>query len=445
MNPGLSLDPEVLGQLLVMQSLLGNLPDDQSVMAFVCRGLQKLPGVEAVAHRAASGKDDENLYKPLEMDRQDFGGLEIALSNPQAFRPYEPYVDNFCFMLAVVLEERRRRVENQEQRAALERQSADLKANLEELRKAQTRLIETEKMITLWQLTGSLAHEINTPLGAICSSATFIDQTLREMVVPLLQFVRGLNEDDYHLFVRLQANSPRTFRSWGPEERHRKHRVLTQLPGIALGDETAEAIVLLTEPPNEPELIRWAREGRAELLRRAAHVVEMAQSNLIILQSADQAAQIVDALRRFARPSSGTLAELVDPAADLEALLLLYFGRFRNETTIERRFEAGLRFPGNRDQLNEVWVTVLTHAFRDSNRRQGLVLTTQSTGDWVEVGFSLAQANLLEGPELELCLRVASAHQGEFLVQQGADRTVFSMRIPHRRDFGSSLPLDGGA
>lgn len=56
----------------------------------------------------------------------------------------------------------------------VERQKKDLQNAFEELKKAQVQLIQSEKMASLGQLVAGVAHEINTPLGAINSNNDMI-------------------------------------------------------------------------------------------------------------------------------------------------------------------------------------------------------------------------------------------------------------------------------
>ncbi len=52
----------------------------------------------------------------------------------------------------------------------------DLQKALEDLKKAQTKLIENEKLASLGSLIAGLAHEINTPLGVSLTAASYLDK-----------------------------------------------------------------------------------------------------------------------------------------------------------------------------------------------------------------------------------------------------------------------------
>lgn len=66
------------------------------------------------------------------------------------------------------------------QNQQLEAQQQQLLAALEELKETQIQLVQSEKMASLGQLTAGIAHEINTPLGAINSNTDLIGLLLKK-------------------------------------------------------------------------------------------------------------------------------------------------------------------------------------------------------------------------------------------------------------------------
>jgi signal transduction histidine kinase len=63
----------------------------------------------------------------------------------------------------------------------LEKQKKDVQNALEELKKTQIQLIQSEKMASLGQLVAGIAHEINTPLGAINSNTDMISRCVEKI------------------------------------------------------------------------------------------------------------------------------------------------------------------------------------------------------------------------------------------------------------------------
>lgn len=115
------LNSAVLGQLLLMQNVLCNLPDAGSIFDFVCRGLADMPGVGEATHAVSTDKYDEaQLRVPLRAGASNYGELRLRLCDPGAFAPYEAYVKNFAFMVSVILEEKHQRRLNEEHKALLE-------------------------------------------------------------------------------------------------------------------------------------------------------------------------------------------------------------------------------------------------------------------------------------------------------------------------------------
>ncbi|PWE00088.1 PAS domain S-box protein [Marinilabilia rubra] len=146
------LKAEVVGQLLLMQSVLINLPDDKSIFSFISRGLTDIPGVDAVDYSKTSFSqtDDSAIDIPLEKNGHNFGILRFKISDSQKFSHYQPYLMNLLFVVEVVIEERFQRQINQKNQKELElrvkERTRQLSDEIEERKIIEENLKESETL-----------------------------------------------------------------------------------------------------------------------------------------------------------------------------------------------------------------------------------------------------------------------------------------------------------
>lgn len=113
--------------------------------------------------------ENEKLVVPVKYQAAILGYLAVKLQNfKRSWKKDEiELVENIAAQIAIAINQVSLFNE-------VAKQKKDVQNALDELQKAQVQLVQSEKMASLGQLVAGIAHEINTPLGAINSNTDMI-------------------------------------------------------------------------------------------------------------------------------------------------------------------------------------------------------------------------------------------------------------------------------
>lgn len=107
------------------------------------------------------------------LDAMRFGAFDYLL------KPSQP--DSLDITVERALRHRELQIRNEQYKVDLELQNIELARQKAELERLQDRIIQTEKMASVGQLTAGIAHELNNPLGYISGNLQILEQYFQDI------------------------------------------------------------------------------------------------------------------------------------------------------------------------------------------------------------------------------------------------------------------------
>ncbi len=331
----------------------------------------------------------------------------------------------------------------------------ELKRKNEQIARSRDALVHGEKMAALGQLVAGVAHELNTPLGAIVASvgnsATALDQTLDELPTVMSR----VTEDEVRgLRGLLKQSETGKAALTSREERALRADLQAQLEALAIPEarQVARALVSMGLSGDLEPHLPLLRSARAEsLLRSAADLASLRRNNGTIRTAADRAAKIVFALKSYAHPGSVGGDPVEAALADnLETVLTLYQNQIKNGVELVRDYADRGVVRGRHEELNQVWTNLVHNALQAMQYKGRLELKLLRETDRVLVQVidsgpgipEAVQQRIFEpfyttkaqgegsGLGLSISREIVERHQGTLSVESRPGRTVFTVALP---------------
>jgi C4-dicarboxylate-specific signal transduction histidine kinase len=340
----------------------------------------------------------------------------------------------------------------------VEERTQELSQTLAHLQTTQAELIQSEKMAALGQLTASVAHEVNTPLGVIRSATGNIIATLKVLLPQLPILMQRLNPAQQDAFIALVNNSLQQQQSLSTkEERQLRRRLQTELDalGIAKGQEIADQFALLRiESSLEAYQPLIEAPDCYNILQVAYRLVQQSQNAISIQEEVDRAAKIVFALKTYSHQSQSEELSLIQISDGIEIALTLYQSRLKQGIEVIRKYEPVPDLLCDPDALTQVWVNLIDNAIYaiDKTGTLEIAIAQQAGKVIVEITNSGAEipdeimSRLFEpffttkprgegsGLGLDIVRQILRKHDGDIQVSSQNEQVTFSVIIPLSKD-----------
>ncbi|MDP3178651.1 MAG: ATP-binding protein [Spirochaetaceae bacterium] len=358
-----------------------------------------------------------------------------------------------------------------ERTSELEAANEELETTIGRLEATRDQLVESAKMASLGQLVASIAHEINTPLGAIASANEGTGEELRRILTSLPSLSDSLSPEDRRAFSALFAAALEPREIWTPTEIARADRKSLEARLGSAGSTAAAAIaddlVEIGIGGLDDSLVAALLGARgAEMLELTLNVSWLLRSSEIIAAASEKAAKTIVALKTYSHLEPADVETDVDIASEMETILSLYFVAHRHEVELTKRFFKAPTIRGRKDNLNQVWVNLVNNALQAMEYKGRLEIVVESSGDGVLVTVADSGPGIPEelrsrifdaffttkrpgegsGLGLSICKEIVEAHSGTIAFECAEGRTAFMVYLPcggGGRPNGGASDLDG--
>ncbi len=282
----------------------------------------------------------------------------------------------------------------------LQEQKDSLEAALNNLSITQNQLIQSEKMAALGQLVASIAHEVNTPLGAIRSSSNNIQNALTKIIPSLPPFLQHLNESEAEAFKKtLLISASNTDLLSTREQRNLKYEVMEALEGwtVQEPEKMADILVELGIYKYLEEFRNICQSEKASIfLENAIHFSTLIKANNTINIASDKAAKTVFALKNFSRQDQSGVKQLININLSLETTLTLYHNHIKQNIEVVREFDDLPEIEVYPDELVQVWTNLLYNGIQAIKGKGKLFVKTQLLDSIVKVSIGDTGAGIPE-------------------------------------------------
>lgn len=344
----------------------------------------------------------------------------------------------------------------------VDEKNRSLRTTLSQLETTQGELVESEKMAALGHLVAGIAHEMNTPLGAIQASAENLADGLEQLSKILSEVLwerslqsgtSPLQPEHQAVFGELlhQIHTEPSSRS-SREKRRLRRSLRRQLESeeIPQASEIAEFCVDLDIHGAYQRFLPLFTGEPAWMMPFLQTIHRLHGNSQTIGTAVARTSKTVFALKHYAQINPTGEPQMLDIHQGLDTILELYHNHFRRGLILSRHYGQLPTVWGYPDDLIQVWTHLLHNAVQATVGKGEIRVSTSVQGNAAVITFEDSgpgiapenQARIFEpffttkpqgegnGLGLGICQQLIEKHQGAMDLVSQPGQTIFTVRIP---------------
>jgi signal transduction histidine kinase len=374
-----------------------------------------------------------------------------------------------------------RKVEDRTRDLALQKQK--IEAAYQELQETQSQLIEAERMASLGQLVGGIAHEINNPIAVIRAHAELLGINNQSTLQEVPQFLDSLSSTEKSIFYELVDKSIKNREFLNTkEERKRKKEIQKEISEYIEDEDLcstiSEQMVTLRLPSPYREYVDILGGERFSNFLSMARVFKNQSNSLSSIEIAvEKASRVVFALRSYLNTQLFSEKKEVNLPDELEKALRVYDNYVVGKINSRKEYPHELKYFCTSENLLQVWKNLLFNSiqamydtdkkleiriekvknipevlksYKTSSIVEESIFQRKESNDWIIVSITdsgvgipielqekvftpfFTTKSLGEGIGLGLytCKKIIHEHGGALFFRSGEGRTEFVVVLP---------------
>ena len=326
---------------------------------------------------------------------------------------------------------------------------------LSDLQAAQKQLIQAEKMASLGLLVGNVAHEINTPIGAVKSSGALIADTLKPTLIDMPRLFQSLDSFQSELFIQLITSTHTSSHALTMrEERALTKQVTIQLEQVGVKEAKQKAKLLMRFRAHETamEYVPLFNHPQSDfIVEVASGIANVINSTSNINEAVERVSRIVYALKTLSGDDV-VRAPIVAPLQlDMEKAIAKYQNQMDSVELLKNYQPEMLPIHADHDAMEQLCTHLIVNALQAMRYSGSLTLSLRCIDNYAEIKISDTGGGIADdikdrifepffttltsgegsGMGLAIVKRIVEQHQGmvNFSTELGLG-TTFTVLLP---------------